>query len=274
VNLLEETKLILRRHGFKPKRSAGQNFLIDEEVLERQVGYADIKMDEVVLEVGAGIGNLTRYLVERAGRVIAVEKDPILVRILGKRLRGWENLELLQGDVLKLRLPSYDKVVSNIPYSISSPLTFKFFRAGFKKAVITYQREFAERMVASPGSRSYSRLSVATYYYADAAILELISPGAFYPEPEVSSAMVELAPKKPPFDVPEELFLEVLKALFTHRGKTVRSAFLHSALLSRNKAERRKILERLDETLLGKRVFDLKPREIASLTKALEEVLG
>lgn len=274
MNLLEETRLILRRYGFKPRRSAGQNFLIDEDALERQVSYADVKKDESVLEVGAGIGNLTRHLLERAGRVIAVEKDPLLMEILRERLGDRENLSLLHGDVLKLRLPGCDKVVSNIPYSISSPLTFKLFRAGFKKAVITYQREFAERMVAKPGSRSYSRLSVATYYYADARILEYLPPRAFYPKPEVSSAMVELIPRKPPFHVPEEFFLRVLRTLFIHRGKTLRNALLHSTLLPQGKAERREILTRVDGDLLGKRVFNLEPREIASLTETLGEVLG
>lgn len=273
MSLLEETKLILRKHDLKPRRSAGQNFLIDCQALERQVGYADIKEDEVILEIGPGIGNLTKYLLQKAEGVIAVEKDPALAEILRKRFSGRENLRIVQGDVLEIKLPSYDKVVSNIPYSLSSPLTFKLLREGFKKAVIMYQKEFAERMVAHPGSRSYSRLSVATYYYADARILELLSPRAFYPEPEVTSAVVELSPRPRPFQVPEQFFFEVLRALFAHRGKTVRKALLHAPLLSPNKGMRRKMLDHIDKILLEKRVFQLTPEEVAMLTKALKEGL-
>lgn len=274
MGLLEETKLILNKHGLRPKRYSGQNFLVDPAVLQRQVGYADVSNRESVLEVGPGVGNLTRYLVEKAGKVIAVEKDPELAVILRERFRGKDNLEVIEGDVMRTELPPFDKVVSNIPYSLSSPLTFLLLKKGFNKAVITYQKEFAERMVALPGSRSYSRLSVATYYRAHARILEVLPPEAFYPEPEVSSAIVELIPKDPHFQVHEEFFFEVLRALFTHRGKTVRSALIHSPFLHQDKGARKKILMKIDSNLLVKRVFNLLPEEIALLSKELQKVMG
>jgi 16S rRNA (adenine1518-N6/adenine1519-N6)-dimethyltransferase len=271
VSLLEETKLVLRQHGFRPRRSAGQNFLVKEEVLGRQVHYAGVEKKDVVLEVGAGIGNLTIYLVERARRVIAVENDPVLMRILRERLSKRKNLVLIEGDALKVELPKYNKVVSNIPYSISSPLTFKLLRKGFKKGILTYQQEFADRLVAVPGSRGYSRLSVATYYYAEARILEFLPQGVFYPPPEVNSAIVELIPREPPFKVDVELFFNLLRSLFIHRGKTLRSAILHSPMFPLTGEEKKKFLQKVDEALLRRRVFQLTPVDFAYLSKKLED---
>jgi 16S rRNA (adenine1518-N6/adenine1519-N6)-dimethyltransferase len=270
VNLLEETKLVLRQYNFRPSRRAGQNFLVREEVIQRQVGYAGVERGDVVLEIGAGIGNLTRYLLEKAGRVIAVEKDSVLLKILRERLGDRDNLVLVKGDAVKVELPEYDKVVSNIPYSISSPITFRILRRGFRIGVLTYQKEFAERLVAQPGTRNYSRLSVAAYYYARVRVLEYLPPGVFYPPPEVTSAIVELLPKKPPFKVNEELFFDVVRSLFIHRGKTLRSAILHSPMFPLEEGEKRRFIEGVGEDLMGKRVFQLNPEELASLTKDLE----
>jgi 16S rRNA (adenine1518-N6/adenine1519-N6)-dimethyltransferase len=274
MSLLDETKLILRKHGLRPKRYSDQNFLIDSEVLQRQVGYADIRRDEIILEIGPGIGNLTELLLERSDRVLAVEKDPAMVDILRHRFAGMENLEIISGDALKIKLPAFDKVVSNIPYSISSPLTFMLLKKRFKKAVITYQKEFAERMVALPGSKDYSRLSVTTDYYASARVLEILPPRVFYPPPEVNSAVVELVPRRPWFMVDEKLFFGVVRALFAHRGKTVKNALVDSRFISSEKKEGRRVIEELlDETTLEKRVFQLKPKEIAGITNVLMEAV-
>jgi len=274
LSLLDETKLILRKHGLRPKRYSGQNFLIDSAVLRRQVSYADIRRDEIILEIGPGIGNLTELLLEASDMVIAVEKDPAMVDILRQRFTGMENLEIISGDALKTKLPAFDKVVSNIPYSISSPLTFMLLKKHFKKGVITYQKEFAERMVALPGSRNYSRLSVTTGYYASTRILEILPPKAFYPRPEVSSAVVELVPTKSRFMVDEKLFFRVVRALFAHKGKTVRNALVDSRFISSGKKEGRKVIkDLLDEATLEKRVFQLKPKEIVGITNALMEIV-
>lgn len=270
MNLLEETKRVLKQYNFSPSRRAGQNFLVREEVIQRQVEYAGVGEKDVVLEIGAGIGNLTKHLLEKAGKVIAVEKDPVLMKILKERLGGMENLTLIQGDAVKVELPGYDKVVSNIPYSISSPITFRLLRRGFKKGILTYQREFAERLVARPGTKNYSRLSVATYFRAEARILEVLPPGVFYPPPEVTSAIVELLPKEPPFLVKEDLFFDVLRSLFIHRGKTLRSAILHSPLFPLDDKEKKRFIRDMDGALLSKRVFQLSPEDFASLTKELE----
>jgi 16S rRNA (adenine1518-N6/adenine1519-N6)-dimethyltransferase len=263
VNLLGRTKLILKKYGIKPKEKLGQNFIVSQDVLERQVKYANISKKDIVLEIGAGIGTLTALLLEKAKKLYVVEKDPVLLKVLRDR---FEDVNILEGDALKLRLPKFDKTVSNIPYSISSPLTFKLFRHGFKLAVLTYQKEFAERMVAKPGMRNYSRLSVATFYYANAEILEFLPKDAFYPPPKVESAVVRLFPKKKPFKVNEEIFFKLMR-LFTHRRKTVKNALLHSPEI-----EKEIVLDliRVFPEIANKRVFELEPNELAEMCRFVE----
>ncbi|NOZ83030.1 MAG: methyltransferase domain-containing protein, partial [Euryarchaeota archaeon] len=149
MSLLEETKQILRRYGIRLRRSAGQHFLINERVAELEVEVAELSPGERVLEVGAGIGNLTGYLLEAGCRVVAVEKDPLLARVLRERFPQ-EELEVVQGDVLRVRLPEVSKVVANPPFNISSPLVFMLLRMRLEKGVLLLQREFARRLVAEP----------------------------------------------------------------------------------------------------------------------------
>jgi 16S rRNA (adenine1518-N6/adenine1519-N6)-dimethyltransferase len=277
VNLLKETQEILKRYKLKPRDKLGQNFIIDEGIIERLVTRAEISSADVVFEIGAGIGTLTKHLIEKAKKVYVVEKDPSMAKILRDRFKDYENLEIVIDDVLDIKLPSFDKTVSNIPYIISSPITFKLLRHGFKKAIITYQKEFAERMIAKPGTRDYSRLSIATYYYANARILEILPPEAFYPRPKVYSAIIELVPKKAPFEVDEEFFFDVLRGLFIHRKKTVKKALFHSLdrIYSNKlmKDEKQGIIKKtLPTPLLEKRVFQLHPGEIAEMSNILKRV--
>jgi len=263
-----ETERLLKKHKITPRHRLGQNFLVSEEVIEEEVRNASISPSDTVLEVGAGVGNLTERLLDVAGRVIVVEKDGALVKVLKERFRGAGNLTILGGDVLKIELPDFDRTVSNIPYQISSPLTLKLLKKGFEKGIIIYQREFARRMVAGPGSRDYSRISVATYYYAEARILDEVPPECFYPEPEVHSAIVELTPRKsPPFLVNEEQFFKLVRGLFVHRRKTVKRAFLDSRDLIPG-AE--KVESALEGVAPEKRVFQLSPEEIAGMCNRME----
>lgn len=276
LNLLKETKLILRKYNIRPRERLGQNFIVNEEVLQRQVDYAKIKKNDTVLEIGPGIGSLTKVLLENAGKVWVIEKDPEMVNILRARFKG-RNLEIIEGDALKVELPRFDKIVSNIPYSISSPLTFRLLQASFKTAVLTYQKEFARRMIAEPGTREYSRLSIATYYYAKAEILEILKPEVFYPRPEVESAIVRLTPKEKPFEVDETLFFKTLRALFTQRKKTVKKALIHSSGILGIQIKRRhwrlKLEKAIPEDMLNKRVFQLKPEEVAEICNILRETI-
>lgn len=269
---IKEIKLLLKKYGVRPKHRLGQNFLVSEDVIKRQVEYAGLDKRDVVLEIGAGIGTLTEFLIGRAKKVYVVEKDPWMLRILNDRFGG--TIEIIPGDVLKIELPRFDKTVSNIPYAISSPLTFKLLKHGFKKAILTYQKEFADRLVAAPGTKNYSRLSVAAYYHANVKLLELLPPSVFYPPPRVSSAVVELIPKCPPFRVDEETYFNFVAGVFTHRRKTLRNAMLHSfaGIFGRkcDKAEKRKIVENsLPREFLERRVFRLAPEELAEITRRL-----
>lgn len=267
MNLLE-VKLLLKKYGIKPRRRLGQNFLVSEGVIRREVGYAELSKKDAVLEIGAGIGTLTEFLIGRAKKVYVVEKDRKMLEILNDRFDG--AVEIIPGDVLKIELPRFDKTVSNIPYAISSPLTFKLLKHGFKKAILTYQKEFADRLVALPCTKEYSRLSVAAYYYANARILETLPPEVFYPKPEVNSAVVEFKPKKQPFEIDENLFFSAVRALFVHKNKTVRKALMHSLPVEKNK--RRSIVENFDKNVLERRVFHLSPEELADIANSLKEV--
>ena len=204
-------------------RRFGQHFMVDERILKREVEYADVSDKDVVLEIGPGTGNLTKYLVERAKKVYAIEKDRALARLIEDE---FPEVEVIVGDAMDMDWPEFDKMVSNIPYEISSPLTFKLLEHEFRLAVITYQLEFAERLVAYAGDWAYSRLSVMAYYRAEMEMLERVPKSAFRPRPKVDSAIVRIIPRKePPFHVEDEkLFEEVVRVLFSARRKTVRSA--------------------------------------------------
>ncbi len=209
------------------RRSRGQHFLRDERVIERIVEYAGIGSEETILEIGPGYGNLTDKLVEKAGRVIAIEVDKDLFGELENKYRGRDNIELIHADAMKIDLPEVDKAVSNLPYSISSRITFRLIGLGFRLAVLMYQYEFARRMTAEFGSKNYGRLSIAVNYYTTPRILEVVPRSAFYPMPEVTSAVVELKPRKPPYSVRnEDFFMDFITAIFTQRRKTLRKALL------------------------------------------------
>ena len=266
---------LLHRYGVRLSRRAGQEHVIDPRVLERMVAYAELSRSDVVLEIGAGIGNLTRLLAERAGRVVAIERDPRLIEILQEQVKGSKNIEVIHGDALEVEFPPFNKVVANLPYPISSEITFKLLEHPFELAVLMYQKEFAERLVAKPGSREYSRLTVMAGYRATIELLEEVPPSAFFPRPKVASAVVRLTPRAKPFEVvDEQLFSNVVRALFQHRRKRVRNALYHSFNTvfpgaGMSKAEIRVFVDRkLPKRLVEARVMSLEPKhfgEIADL---------
>ncbi|MCS7132046.1 MAG: 16S rRNA (adenine(1518)-N(6)/adenine(1519)-N(6))-dimethyltransferase RsmA [Hadesarchaea archaeon] len=270
----------LRRYGIRLNKRSGQAHVIDPSLLMRMVDYADISPGDLVLEIGAGIGNLTRLLAKRAGRVIAVERDAKLFRVLKDRLRDFENIELVNADILRMELPRFNKVVANLPYAISSDVTFKLLEQDFELAVLMYQREFAQRLMARPGSKDYGRLTVGVYYRAEVELLEEVKPSAFFPKPKVSSAVVRLRPRSPPFQVVDEaLFFNVVRALFQHKRQKVRNALFHSfnEVFSqpRSKPERRRIVdETIPKDLANSRVMDLTPEELGSISNYIASSLG
>ena len=227
-SMISRVRHLLRRLNVKPSRRLGQNFVVCEGLLDDMVSYASVSSDDVVLEIGAGLGFLTERLAERAAKVIAVELDRRLVEFLCFRFRNSRNVEVVSGDFLDLELPRFDKVVSNVPFSISSPLTFKLAEyGGFDCAVLTYQKEFAERMVASVGSKCYGRLTVTVNFFFNVMLLGSVSRSCFYPSPDVDAAVVKLVPKGrrclSDFDL---FFLWLVSFLFSQRNRKVRNAVL------------------------------------------------
>jgi len=199
----------------------GQNFLIDERVADRQIKYADLKKDDVVLEIGAGYGILTKKMA-KISKVVAIEIDSKLI----ERLRNIPNVHVIHGDALKLNFDEieFNKIVSNLPYHISSPITFKILKSNFELAVLMYQKEFARRLVAQPGTKDYSRLTIMAHFMADFELLEEVPPFAFRPIPKVSSCIVRVKPRGKRFDVDEKLFGDVVRAIFMHRRKKIKNA--------------------------------------------------
>jgi len=238
----------------------GQNFLIDKQVAEREVAYADLNKNDVVLEIGPGKGILTRLLARKAKKVIAIEIDARLVEKLENVLLG--NVAIIHADALKVdftTLPMFNKIVSNLPFQISSPITFKLLEYPFSKAVLMYQKDFAERMVAHPGTKDYSRLSVMIYYRTRCRVLETVPKKCFSPAPKVDSSVVEVIPRNnPPFTVLNEIFFfDIIKRLFAHRRKKIKNTI-------------KEVYDNLEDIpYLDKRVEELSPEQIGGISNLL-----
>ncbi len=269
MSLLKKTRRLLRAYKIFLKKRLGQNFMIDEDLLRLMVSHASVNKNDVVLEIGAGIGFLTTLLSQKCKQVIAVEVDPRLMRILRTELKDLENVKLVQGDVLKVPIPSFNKVVSNPPFYVSSPILFWILEKEFDCAVLTFQKEFAERLVAPVGCREYGRLTVMTYYRADVELLDYVSKSMFYPPPDVDSYIVRLRPKPPPFIVQDkQAFFELVQILFTQRNKKVRNAVTPFLLKWRIAEE--KVIEAADSlTYHDKRVRELAPEDFGALVNEI-----
>lgn len=267
MSLLQRAEHLLRLHKVLPKKRLGQNFVVDNALLERMFSYASIHRDDVVLEVGAGLGFLTQPLSSRCKRVVAVEVDPKLIKILREQLRGFQNVDLIEGDVLRVSVPPFNKVVSTPPYSISSPLLFWLLERRFDCAVMTFQREFAERLAAPVGSKDYGRLTVNTYYRAEVELLDYVPRNMFYPPPDVDSIVVRLKPRRQaPFSVEdEEAFFELVQTVFTQRNKKVRNAIV--PFLERRGMVGENAIRLADSLPFhDKRVRELAPEDLGALT--------
>ncbi|RLF12706.1 MAG: ribosomal RNA small subunit methyltransferase A [Thermoprotei archaeon] len=221
--LLSFVRSALANYGIKPKRRLGQSFTVDPKLIKDLVAYADVRPSDEVLEVGGGLGCLTKALALKARKVVTVEVDPGLARALRDSTSSLGNVEVVEADFLELDGRRVDKVVSTAPYSIASPLILKLVTDfSFEKAVLTFQREFAERLVAQPGMADYGRLTVVVSLFANVKLLRHVSRRSFYPTPEVDSAVVEVTLRRPPFEV-DEGFLELVERLFTQRNRRVLS---------------------------------------------------
>jgi 16S rRNA (adenine1518-N6/adenine1519-N6)-dimethyltransferase len=240
-------------------KKLGQHFLVDRRVLSRIGDYAYLSEEDRVLEIGPGTGNLTRVLSERTGTVFAIEVDPALASSLEGRFM---NVVVIRGDALKVPLPDYNKIVSNLPYQISSKITFRLLERPFDLAVLMYQREFAERMVASPGTKDYGRLTLNVSLRAEAEILEFVPRGAFRPMPQVESAIVRLRPHETRIPVDEKVFDDLTRGLFSMRRKKVKRSLAAMKVSS-------DVLSGIDPDLLHKRPQELTLEEVVDLARAV-----
>ena len=274
MDLLQRSKHLLHHYKILPKKRFGQNFAVDKALLRKLISYASLTKDDVVLEVGAGLGFITELLSEKCKQVVAVEIDPKLMKILREQLQGLRNVELIEGDVLSAFIPPFNKVVSIPPYYISSPLVFWLLERRFDCAVLTFQEEFAERLVAAVGSKGYGRLTVNVYYRATMELLDRVSRETFYPPPDVDSVVVRLKPKEPPFRVEdEEAFFELVQILFSQRNRKVRNAIVPLLRKRGVGAERDR---RLTDSIPfhDKRVRELAPEDFGALTNELVKEKG
>lgn len=251
----------LGKYGIRLKKSLGQNFLTDKNIIRKEAAFAEIKQGETVLEIGPGVGFLTQELLKHAKKVIAIEKDKSLVGILKEEFSG-RNLEIISADALDIDFPGFDRCISNIPYEISSKIILKLGKYG-KPAILVMQKEFAERLTAKPGEGDYSKISVMSQYYFDSEILHIVSRKSFFPSPKVDSAIVRLTPRQADFKkslgiVDEDFFLKTVHALFQHKNMTARNAIMHSrGELGFDKETAKKITEKISYKDAKVRTLDL-----------------
>lgn len=276
--LAKETFHLLKEHGIRLDRRKGQNYLINNQILSRIIDNAQLTDSDVILEIGAGIGTLTIPLALNTRKVVAVEQDKKIAHVLKERLSEMEisNVDVLVGDATKIEFPSFNKVVSNLPYQISSPITFKLLQYDFDFAILMYQLEFAERMVSQPGESNYSRLSVMMDLCTKTELLFKVPAKAFIPPPRIASAVIKLTPQKNP-NV-DKFFANTCRALFQHKKKKTGKALLQSFHeISEEKLDKttiRRLISQIDTPLVDERVFKLKSEEILLISHQLKEALN
>ncbi len=255
---MTDTGRLIAETGIVPKKSKGQNFLIDGRVADRHIAYAGIREGDRVLEVGPGLGILTERVADLPCELTCIELDDILAEYISQTFG--DRLRLIHGDAVKVDFPEFDVFVSNLPYSVSTPIIFKLLDHRFRTAVVMVQKEFADRMVADVGSPDYSRLTVNLFYRADCEVMETVPASRFNPRPKVDSALVRITPRKAPFDVIDErLFFKVTEITFNHRRKKIGTSLKAAGLLR----------PEWDVPYLDERVENLRPAEIAEIADAI-----
>ena len=260
-SILEETKFIMNKYKIKANKSLGQNFLIDSNTLEAIVDSGNIEKKDLVIEIGPGLGTLTKYLLEKAGKVICVEIDKNMIQILQDRFSLYDNFEILNQDILKVNLKELInrnkqtgvienvKVVANLPYYITTPIIMKLLEEELDLESITVmiQKEVADRLIAIPGQKNTGAITYSVYFYAKAEEVLEVPNNCFIPEPEVTSKVIKLKiRKKAPVDVKDkELMFKIIKGAFMQRRKTLLNA-LTNAKIFIDKQEGIKILKELN----------------------------
>lgn len=278
------TVAILDKYKFNFQKRFGQNFLIDAHILDKIVSGADVTKDDCVLEIGPGIGTMTQYLCERAKKVIAVEIDKALIPILNDTLSMYDNVTIINDDILKVDINhlanEYNngkpiKVVANLPYYITTPIIMGLFESNVPLDSITImiQKEVADRMQVGPGTKDYGALSLAVQYYSDPQVIAYVSPDCFIPKPNVGSAVIKLKRyTTPPVKVNnEKLMFRIIRASFNQRRKTLANGIGNAPDLSYNREKVQQALELmgLDVNIRGEKLL---LSEFAQLSDTLEKM--
>lgn len=259
LGIPQNTIEVLQKHKFNFQKKYGQNFLIDTHVLERIMDAAQITKEDCVVEIGPGIGTMTQYLAERAGEVVAVEIDKNLIPILRETLADYDNVTIINEDILKVDLNGIVqkknggkpvKVVANLPYYITTPIIMGLFEnhVPLKSITIMVQKEVADRMQVGPGTKDYGALSLAVQYYAKPEIVANVPPNCFIPRPSVGSAVIKLTRySEPPVTVRDEKFMfSLIRASFNQRRKTLVNGLTNAQNLSVSKEQVAAALEKME----------------------------
>jgi len=272
---MRDPDALIARAGSRGDPRRDQHFLVDDRVLDRLPTYltAVHAAPEHVLEIGGGAGALTDRLLATADRVTVVERDPDLAAFLREEFAdavATDRLTVIEGDALTVDLPDFDASVSNLPYGASSEIAFRLLPLD-RPLVLTFQREFAERMAAEPGTDDYGRLSVTAQHYGDVSVVETVPKEAFDPAPAVESAVVRVEPRAPDYEVDDEdFFMDFVKAVFTQRRKTMRNAIRNTVHIS-GIADGAAVVAAADEELMDARAGTLTPAQFAELATLAAE---
>ena len=256
----QNTIEVLQKYNFNFQKKFGQNFLIDTHVLEKIIDAAGVTKDDLVLEIGPGIGTMTQYLCENARQVVAVEIDKNLIPILEDTLSAYDNVEVIQNDILKVDINKIAqeknggrpiKVVANLPYYITTPIIMGLFESHvpIENITVMVQKEVADRMQVGPGTKDYGALSLAVQFYAEPYIVANVPPNCFMPRPNVGSAVIRLTRhQNPPVEVKDEaLMFRLIRASFNQRRKTLVNGLTNSPELTLTKDEILEALEKMGQ---------------------------
>ena len=245
-NILEETRFIMKKYNIKANKNLGQNFLINEEVVTNIVDCSNIDKQDLVIEIGPGLGTLTKYLLEKAGKVICIELDTKMLQILKDRFSLYNNFELINNDVLKVDLKNIIekekvegkiknvKIVANLPYYITTPIIMKLLEEELELESITVmiQKEVADRLIAIPGEKNTGAITYAVYYYATSEAIMEVPNSSFIPEPAVTSKIIKLNIRKEPIVTPKnkEKMFKVIKCAFMQKRKTLLNSLTNNKI--------------------------------------------
>lgn len=258
--ILEDTQFIMKKYKIRANKTLGQNFLINQNVVDQIVENSNITKEDLVIEIGPGLGTLTKELLEKAGKVICIELDKKMIKILTDRFSLYDNFELIHGDVLKIRLNKIikeekekngfqsAKIVANLPYYITTPIIMKLLedRLDLESITVMIQKEVADRLIATPGEKETGAITYSVYYYATAEGIMEVPNDSFIPEPEVTSKVIKLTLRKePPVEVKSRgVMFKIIKSAFMQRRKTLLNALTNTKVFM-TKEEGLRILKEL-----------------------------